>query len=53
MSFSFPCEVLEVFLGIHEPLDPPKEWASKFRDQADADYHATIANLDWNAGRTF
>ena len=48
-----PWFLYQSYYAPHEPLDPPKEWASKFRDQADADYHATIANLDWNAGRIF
>jgi arylsulfatase A-like enzyme len=35
----------------HEPLDPPKEWAAKFAGTEHPEYHATIANLDWNVGR--
>jgi arylsulfatase A-like enzyme len=48
-----PWFLYQSYYAPHEPLDPPKEWASKFLHQQDADYHATIANLDWNSGRIF
>ena len=48
-----PWFLYQSYYAPHEPLDPPKEWASKFLNQEHADYHATIANLDWNAGRIF
>ena len=48
-----PWFLYQSYYAPHEPLDPPKEWAAKFLHQEDADYHATIANLDWNAGRIF
>lgn len=48
-----PWFLYQSYYAPHEPLDPPKEWASKFKDAPDSDYHATIANLDWNAGRIF
>jgi arylsulfatase A-like enzyme len=41
-----PWFLYQSYYAPHEPLDPPREWASKFTGQADADYHATIANLD-------
>lgn len=40
------------FYAPHEPIDPPKEWSAKFAGKPRADYHATVANLDWNVGRT-
>ena len=46
-----PWFLYQSYYAPHEPLDPPKEWASKFANASDSDYHATIANLDWNAGR--
>ena len=46
-----PWFLYQSYYAPHEPLDPPKEWAAKFANQPDADYHATIANLDWNTGR--
>lgn len=46
-----PWFLYQSYYAPHEPLAPPKEWAAKFANTPDADYHATIANLDWNAGR--
>ena len=46
-----PWFLYQSYYAPHEPLDPPKEWASRFAGKEHADYHATIANLDWNAGR--
>ena len=48
-----PWFLYQSYYAPHEPLDPPKQWASKFANKQDSDYHATIANLDWNAGRIF
>lgn len=48
-----PWFLYQSYYAPHEPLDPPKQWAAKFTNQEHADYHATVANLDWNAGRTF
>jgi arylsulfatase A-like enzyme len=48
-----PWFLYQSYYAPHEPLDPPKEWSSKFNNTPDSDYHATIANLDWNAGRIF
>ena len=46
-----PWFLYQSYYAPHEPLDPPKQWASKFANKEHADYHATIANLDWNTGR--
>lgn len=46
-----PWFLYQSYYAPHEPLDPPKEWASKFEGKPHADYHATVANLDWNTGR--
>jgi arylsulfatase A-like enzyme len=46
-----PWFLQQSYYAPHEPLDPPKQWAEKFRGKEHADYHATIANLDWNVGR--
>ena len=46
-----PWFLYQSYYAPHEPLDPPKEWAEKFAGVEHADYHATIANLDWNTGR--
>ena len=48
-----PWFLYQSYYAPHEPLDPPKEWAARFRGKEHADYHATIANLDWNVGRIF
>jgi arylsulfatase A-like enzyme len=48
-----PWFLYQSYYAPHEPLDPPKEWSSRFAGKQDSDYHATIANLDWNAGRIF
>ncbi|MGH9656928.1 MAG: sulfatase family protein [Bryobacteraceae bacterium] len=48
-----PWFLYQSYYAPHEPLDPPKEWASRFAGKEHADYHATVANLDWNAGRIF
>jgi arylsulfatase A-like enzyme len=48
---SRPWFLYQSYYAPHEPLDPPKEWASKFAGKEHAAYHATMANLDWNAGR--
>jgi arylsulfatase A-like enzyme len=48
-----PWFLYQSYYAPHEPLDPPKEWAARFQGKEHADYHATIANLDWNAGRIF
>lgn len=48
---SRPWFLYQSYYAPHEPLDPPKPWASQFAGQEHADYHATIANLDWNTGR--
>lgn len=46
-----PWFLQQSFYAPHEPLDPPREWAQKFRGREHAEYHATVANLDWNVGR--
>lgn len=46
-----PWFLYQSYYAPHEPLDPPKQWASRFTGKPHADYHATIANLDWNVGR--
>ncbi len=46
-----PWFLYQSYYAPHEPLDPPKEWATKFAGQEHADYHATVGNLDWNTGR--
>jgi arylsulfatase A-like enzyme len=46
-----PWFLYQSYYAPHEPLDPPKRWASEFNGVEHGDYHATIANLDWNAGR--
>lgn len=46
-----PWFLYQSYYAPHEPLDPPAEWAAKFAGKEHADYHATIANLDWNTGR--
>lgn len=46
-----PWFLYQSYYAPHEPLDPPKRWASQFTGKQHADYHATIANLDWNTGR--
>jgi arylsulfatase A-like enzyme len=46
-----PWFLYQSYYAPHEPLEPPKQWASKFEREDHSDYHATIANLDWNAGR--
>ncbi len=46
-----PWFLYQSYYAPHEPLDPPKRWASQFENTEHADYHATVANLDWNAGR--
>jgi arylsulfatase A-like enzyme len=46
-----PWFLYQSYYAPHEPLDPPKEWASRFTGKEHADYHATVANLDWNVGR--
>ena len=48
-----PWFLYQSYYAPHEPLDPPAEWISKFVNEEHADYHATVANLDWNAGRLF
>jgi len=48
-----PWFLYQSYYAPHEPLDPPKQWAEKFANQEHADYHATVANLDWNTGRIF
>lgn len=48
-----PWFVYQSYYAPHEPLDPPKEWAGRFSGREHADYHATVANLDWNVGRIF
>jgi arylsulfatase A-like enzyme len=48
-----PWFLYQSYYAPHEPLDPPEQWAARFVGQTHADYHATIANLDWNAGRIF
>lgn len=48
---SRPWFLYQSYYAPHEPLDPPKEFADRFRGREHADYHATIANLDWNVGR--
>ena len=46
-----PWFLYQSYYAPHEPLDPPKQWASQFAGKEHPDYHATIANLDWNTGR--
>ncbi|MBL8216950.1 MAG: sulfatase-like hydrolase/transferase [Bryobacterales bacterium] len=46
-----PWFLQQSFYAPHEPLDPPKQWMAKFAGREHADYHATVANLDWNVGR--
>ncbi|MBI3208017.1 MAG: sulfatase-like hydrolase/transferase [Candidatus Solibacter usitatus] len=46
-----PWFLYQSYYAPHEPLDPPRQWASMFAGKEHADYHATIANLDWNTGR--
>jgi arylsulfatase A-like enzyme len=46
-----PWFLQQSYYAPHEPLDPPTEWAARFDGTEHADYHATIANLDWNVGR--
>jgi arylsulfatase A-like enzyme len=48
-----PWFLYQSYYAPHEPLDPPKEWADRFQGAEHAPYHATMANLDWNAGRIF
>jgi arylsulfatase A-like enzyme len=48
-----PWFLYQSYYAPHEPLDPPKQWAAKFTNQEHAEYQATVANLDWNAGRIF
>jgi arylsulfatase A-like enzyme len=48
-----PWFLYQSYYAPHEPLEPPKQWAEKFGNEVHADYHATVANLDWNAGRLF
>ena len=48
-----PWFLYQSYYAPHEPLDPPKDWAARFAGKPHADYHATVANLDWNAGRLF
>jgi arylsulfatase A-like enzyme len=48
---SRPWFLYQSYYAPHEPLDPPSEWAAKFEGHEHADYHATVANLDWNVGR--
>ena len=45
-----PWFLYQSYYAPHEPLDPPKQWAAKFTSQEHPEYHATVANLDWNAG---
>jgi arylsulfatase A-like enzyme len=46
-----PWFLYQSYYAPHEPLDPPRQWAARFAGTEHADYHATIANLDWNFGR--
>jgi arylsulfatase A-like enzyme len=46
-----PWFLYQSYYAPHEPIDPPKEWATKFVGKPRAEYHATVANLDWNVGR--
>jgi arylsulfatase A-like enzyme len=48
-----PWFLYQSYYAPHEPLDPPQQWASQFTGHPHGDYHATIANLDWNTGRIF
>ncbi len=48
-----PWFLYQSYYAPHEPVDPPKEWAARFAGAEHAAYHATVANLDWNAGRIF
>jgi arylsulfatase A-like enzyme len=46
-----PWFLYQSYYAPHEPLAPPVEWARRFAGKEHADYHATVANLDWNVGR--
>lgn len=46
-----PWFLYQSYYAPHEPLDPPKDWAVRFAGKDRAEYHATVANLDWNTGR--
>jgi arylsulfatase A-like enzyme len=48
---SRPWFLYQSYYAPHEPVDPPKDWAAQFSGKEHAAYHATMANLDWNAGR--
>lgn len=46
-----PWFLYQSYYAPHEPLNPPEKFAAQFAGKEHADYHATIANLDWNTGR--
>lgn len=46
-----PFFLYQSYYAPHEPNDPPKQFLEHYRGQENAEYYASVSNLDWNVGR--